>query len=91
MENPAGNSKTAGIHHRDTPSAGFTIPRDSPPLSKSKLSTMSEENEDQDHADLFDRPYGEEENVLSAEAQAHNISMFLCNGTSSTSDSGMAS
>ena len=94
MDNPADNLKTApanGIHHRDTPSAGFTIPpsqaRGSPPLAKPKHSTISEENEEQDD-DQFDKPYGED-NTLSAEAQAHNISMFLCTGTSSTSDSGM--
>lgn len=61
------------IHHRDTPPAG-SLPYSRPTPALPKLSTMSEE-------DIVEDSY---DNELSAEAQAHNISMFL----SSSSDSG---
>lgn len=64
------------IHHRDTPPAG-SIPYSRPAPALPKLSTMSEGTEE----DYIDEVY---DNELSAEAQAHNISMFL----SSSSESG---
>lgn len=66
-----------GIHHRDTPPAG-SIPFSRPVPAAHKLSTMNEGIEEESYPDSFD-------NELSAEAQAHNISMFL---SSSNSDSG---
>lgn len=66
--------KMNGIHHRPTPAASSMISPAFEEKSK-KLSQISE------HAE-YDDPW---DNELSAEAQAHNISMFL----SSTSDSGV--
>lgn len=70
-----GTQKLNGMQHRATPSVGFSLPPETL-NSKTELSTMEEEDEGLD--DAWD-------NELSAEAQAHNISMFL---SSSNSDSG---
>lgn len=67
-----------GIHHRDTPPAG-SVPYSKPGPMEPKLSTMAEGNEEGDYQE------GSFNNEMSAEAQAHNISMFL---SSSNSDSG---
>jgi hypothetical protein len=82
LKNTNGVSNVEGlnhvdIHHRDTPPVGITpFTRPGPPLQR--LSTMSEGTEE----DYCDTPPDIE---MSAEAQAHNISMFL---SSSNSDSG---
>lgn len=68
-----------GIHHKTTPPVDSIIQHTKPAVQP-KLSTMcEEENED----DIMEEPWDTE---LSAEAQAHNISMFL--STSTSSDSG---
>ena len=81
LKNTNGVSNMSGlnhfdIHHRDTPPAG-SIPYSRPGPALPKLSTMSEGTEE----DYVDEVY---DNELSAEAQAHNISMFL----SSSSEDG---
>ena len=73
-----GKQNLNGMQHRATPTVGFSI---SPPVavaSKPGLSSMMEEG------DGVEEPW---DNELSAEAQAHNISMFLTSSTSG--DSGM--
>ena len=61
-----------GIHHRPTPPVEAMLPAS---FSDPKLSTMVEEPEE-----MLDEPW---DNELSAEAQAHNISMFLSSGSDS--------
>lgn len=68
-----------GMQHRATPTVGFSLPPE-PTSVKPGLSTMREALEEEDEG--LDEAW---DNELSAEAQAHNISMFL---SSSTSDSG---
>ena len=77
MAGPSSGKGLNGIQHRATPSVGFSLPPGTANSKKTELSTMEEEDEG------VDEPW--DSNELSAEAQAHNISMFL---SSSNSDSG---
>ena len=73
-----------GMQHRATPTVGFSLPPETMSM-KPGLSTMREALEEEVEEEGDEVREEDWDNELSAEAQAHNISMFL---SSSTSDSG---
>ncbi len=78
MTSSSGSQNLNGMQHRATPTVGFSLPPEQV-AAKPGLSSMMEEEEG------VVEPWDKE---LSAEAQAHNISMFLSSSTSG--DSGIA-